>query len=244
MHKKIILSLFMLAFFFNTTQAQRHRDSDRFNYEREYKAKKKELEDLREKMEKAEKTEKTKLNRQKAEVYGRNFIRFTPIKFLDLNAAGFGLEYEHLLGKSKRFGINIPVTLMFKQNRVPGLFGVDEELHYSPYFYINPGLKIYPSGQKKVTFATGPSLMVGYGADKQWITVNTPTSSYTQYTERENVRLGLIIMNYLNFQFTPEFSMSIDAGIGIRYINHYTNPDHFDDINPTGQFSLGFSYRF
>jgi len=240
MHKKIMLSLLILAFGFNIAQAQHHRDSERSDYEREYKAKKKELQVLREKMEQEDKEDKKATNRKRANTYGRNFIRFSPIKILDLSASGFGLEYEYLIGKSKRFGINIPVSVMFKQNRAPGLYGSNGEMHYVPYFFINPGLKIYPSGQKKATFATGPSLMIGYGKDKEW----TPVSSYTQYLERENFRFGLIIMNYLNFQFTPEFSMHIDAGIGIRYVNHYTDPDFSDDINPTGQFSLGFSYRF
>lgn len=239
MHKKIMLTLLILAFGFNIAQAQRHRDSKRSDYEREYEARKKELRELRQKMEQEDKEDK-EAGRKKVNNYGRNFIRFSPIKFLDLNAVGLGLEYEYLFGKSKRFGISVPLTVMFKQNRVPGLYGSYEEMNYTPYFYINPGLKIYPSGQKKVTFATGPSLMIGYGKNKEWI----PTSIYTQYLERDNLRLGLIIMNYLNFQFTPGFSMHIDAGIGIRYVNHYNNPDYYDGINPTGQFSLGFSYRF
>jgi len=242
MHKKIILSLLILAFGFNTTQAQHRRDSERAQYEREYEAKKKELQVLRQKMEREEKEDK-EYTRKKMN-YGRNFIRFSPIKFLDLSAAGLGLEYEYLFGKSKRFGVNIPVTVMFKQNRIPNTNGSSEEMRYTPYFFINPGLKIYPSGQKRVTFATGPSLMIGYGKHKEWSVINTPTSSYTQYLERDNFRFGLIIMNYLNFQFTPEFSMHIDAGIGIRYVNHYTDPDFSDDITPTGQFSLGFGYRF
>lgn len=241
MYKKIIFPLLILAFGLNIAQAQHHRDSEHSDYEREYKAKKKELQVLREKM---EREEKKAISSKRVNTYGRNFIRFSPIKILDLSAAGFGLEYEYLIGKSKKFGINIPVTLMFRQGQLPSLYGGVEELQYTPYFFINPGLKVYPSGQKKVTFSTGPSLMIGYGKDKQWTVVSTPTSSYTQYLERDNLRLGLIIMNYLNFQFTPEFSMHIDAGIGIRYVNHYTDPDFYDSINPTGQFSLGFSYRF
>ncbi len=243
MYKKIIISALAGTLLFNVAQAQgrpERRPHHTDEYKNEYEAKKRALKELQDKMDR----EKKEADKLVMAGYGRNFVRLTPIKFLDLSAVGIGLEYEHLFGKDKMFGLSIPVTIMFKQSGVPDIYGNTSDMKYSPYFFINPGLKVYPMGQRKVSYAVGPSFMFGYGIEKEWQVLSGPVNSYTKYIERNNLRLGLIIMNYLNFQFTRNFSMSIDAGIGIRYLNHYTNPKVNDDIIPTGQFSLGFGYRF
>lgn len=177
--------------------------------------------------------------------YGANVLRFSPAKIMDVGGIGIGIEYEHIFGDNGMFGLNLPFTLMFRQD-----FNYDNysnNAHYSPYFYFAPGFKIYPSGQKhRVTYAIGPSLFAGYGRYRDWQSIwNNATNSYDEIAlDSDNFRLGMMVMNYVNFQFTKNFSMGIDAGLGIRYLSHYSEGNNDEGIEPTGQFSLTFGYRF
>lgn len=208
----------------------------------DYEAKKRELREMQQQLDQ----EKRDANRKLAMDYGTNFLRLSPIKVLDIGAIGFGIEYEKLFGENKMFGVNLPLTLMLDQEIFDDpVYGYsNDNVEYHPYFYFTPGLKIYPMGQRKVTYAVGPTLMIGYGKSNEWTWVSTQTGGYSQSGDRNNWRLGLMVMNYVNFQFVKNFSMGIDAGIGIRYMNHYNNPNYNDEIQPTGQFSLTFGYRF
>lgn len=197
----------------------------------------------------AEKSERKFREVRPAVNYGDNFLRLAPLRVLDIGGVGIGAEYERLVGENKMIGIVLPFSVLFEETSLnwnPNNSG--DDLHYNVYYYFCPGIKIYPFGQRKVTYAVGPSLMAGWGSGKEWQWINTDPMGNGYYTEvdKDKLSLGMIVMNYVNFQITKGFSLGIDAGLGIRYYDRektdfYTNNDGF---SPTGQFSLTLGYRF
>jgi len=187
--------------------------------------------------------------------YGTNIIRLAPITAMDIGV-GFGLSYEKLVGKDKMIGIVLPVSLILEntENSYP-VYGVDGSGgHYNTYVYFTPGLKIYPFGQRRVTYAVGPNLMLCAGGGRGTVSEidnagNTITSEYT----RNIFRFGMLINNYVNFQVTPNFNLGLEGGLGIRYIDnqqyHYNSPsfpsrNNYNGFDITGQFSLTLGFRF
>lgn len=186
--------------------------------------------------------------------YGTNIFRIAPLTALDIGV-GFGLSYEKLLGKDKMVGVIIPLSLILENNDNYYYNDPGSSNNYNTYYYFTPGVKIYPFGQRRVTYAIGPSLMLGFGKGEgiisDWDTFgNTVNTSYT----KKVFRLGMLINNYVNFQITPGFNLGLEGGIGIRYIDRqnysYESPNFPDTKNNnngfdiTGQFSMTLGYRF
>jgi hypothetical protein len=182
--------------------------------------------------------------------YGTNILRLSPITAMDIGV-GFGLSYEKIFGKDQMIGLILPVYLMLesRDNYDPfygGGSGYDNG--NNAYFYFNPGLKIYPFGQRRVTYAVGPSLMFGYGGGTEWIY----NGYYQEQQDITKLRMGMMVNNYVNFQITRGFNLGIEAGIGARYIDretidrpgYYYSQTYNNGINITGSFSLTLGYRF
>jgi len=175
--------------------------------------------------------------------YGANILRFSPISALDIGV-GFGLSYERLLGAEKMVGVILPVHLILEDNWNSN----NNNTNYNSYFYFTPGLKVYPFGQRRITYAVGPSLMLGYGGGKNWIS-NDPWGGQELFSKTV-FRLGILVNNYINFQLTQNFNLGLEAGLGMKYIDNtkyksnmssWTEKDGFDI---TGEFQLTLGYRF
>jgi hypothetical protein len=184
--------------------------------------------------------------------YGPNIIRFAPLAVLDIGV-GVGFSYERFLGKDKMVGVVLPFYLILQNKE--DLYGgyPNQDQNYNTYGYFAPGIKIYPFGQRRVTYAIGPNLMLGYGGGKQWSYTNDihgntyPSSSYTTTI----FRLGILVNNYINFQITPNFNLGLTGGLGIRYIDHQKKEYEMggsatvnNGFDVTGQFALTLGYRF
>jgi len=66
-------------------------------------------------------------------------------------------------------------------------------------------------------------------------------------------RVGLLVNNYVNFQFTRRFNLGIEGGLGMRYLDKvsYSGSPYYagngtvnNGVDITGQFSLTLGYRF
>lgn len=178
-------------------------------------------------------------------IYDNNILRIAPIAAMDIGA-GFGISYERILGDGT-VGLILPVNLLLQNNNDYNN-GSNNQQYYT-YVYFTPGLKIYPFGQRRITYAVGPSLMLGYGGGKDWTQSNYPFGAYEQ-TQKTLFRLGFLVNNYLNFQLTRKFNIGMEAGIGMKYIDHvnYSGPSiNYSENNGfdlTGQFQLTLGYRF
>lgn len=187
--------------------------------------------------------EQKRLNRQNhlqpVTDYGTDILSLSPFAVLDVGV-GVGMSYEKIFGADKNIGIVLPVYVLFED--------FDNDPYYNDnssasYFYFAPGLKVYPFGQRKVTYSIGPNLFVGGGTGRQtnWDMNGNP---YTEEISR--FRLGILINNYLNFQFTKNFNLGLQGGLGVRYIDRETYNGYTDSrgMTVTGQFSITLGYRF
>jgi hypothetical protein len=184
--------------------------------------------------------------------YGANILRLSPLTLMDVGV-GFGLSYERFLDKQQMVGLILPVHLLLEDSDEHFLSGnnyyQNEGTH--AYVYFTPGIKIYPFGQRRVTYAVGPSLLLGYGGGKEW-----RYDGYYPYGQRVDVtrfRLGMMVNNYVNFQIGPSFNLGLELGLGVRYLDRETvdyeapfmirNTTN-NGIEATGQFSMTLGYRF
>ncbi len=180
--------------------------------------------------------------------YGANILRLSPITVMDIGV-GFGLSYERLLDKHQMVGLVLPVHVLL-ENDGDDFFGGGNyyngnETH--AYVYFTPGLKIYPFGQRRVTYAVGPSLMLGYGGGKEWRYDGT---TYGQRIDVRRLRMGMLVNNYVNFQIGPSFNLGLELGLGVRYLDRetvdypYARDVYNHGLEATGQFSMTLGYRF
>jgi len=195
-----------------------------------------------------EKAEKRRHRDQEKLSYGTNILSLSPFSALDIGI-GFGASYEKIVGADQNIGIVFPVHLMFELNDDYYYGNYNNGNNYNnAYFYFTPGLKIYPFGQRRITYAVGPNLMFGAGGGKEWKYDNQ--GNYYQ-ADVNKLRIGMLINNYVNFQFTKNFNLNIQAGLGVRYVDHESVSDNFygdyslnHGMNVTGQFTLSLGYRF
>jgi hypothetical protein len=196
-----------------------------------------------------EKEEKKKERTHQAMDYGTNILSITPFSLLDIGV-GFGASYEKILGEDKNIGIVLPVNLIFEfnDNYYNGYY-TNNGSYNNTYFYFTPGIKIYPFGQRRVTYAIGPNLMLGAGGGKEM-----RYNEQIGYDEEYNVskiRVGMLLNNYLTVQFSRSFNLALQAGLGVRYIDRETASSPYSSqqvsnngMSVTGQFSISLGYRF
>lgn len=179
--------------------------------------------------------------------YGKNKIDVSPFKALD-SGPGFGISYERILDISGYFGLLLPFTMTIPDDYYfpnGGFEGNDQH----QMFYFSPTLKIYPFGQRRVTYAVGPTLYAGIG--KRWYSYTNYdqfTGVYTTHEEdRKRFRMGLIVNNFVNFQITRQFQIGLNGGVGPRYVERETTPSgtyRNTGFDITGEFNFNLGFRF
>lgn len=179
------------------------------------------------------------------EEFGKNKIDFSPFKALD-SGPGFGISYERILDKRGYFGLLLPFTLTIPDSYYIPSIGEDSD---DQMYYFSPGLKVYPFGQKRVTYAVGPTLFTGIGTRWNYINTFDPQTGVTTSSdeERKRFRMGLIVNNYVNFQITPHFQIGLNAGVGPRYIDrekHNSGTYRNRRMEITGEFNFNLGFRF
>jgi len=189
---------------------------------------------------------------QEEHAYGSNTIRIAPITAMDAGV-GFGLSYERILGKDQMIGLVLPVSMILENKQHNDLGSMYNTARYNTYVYFTPGLKIYPMGQRRVTYAVGPSLLLAWGGGNQWQYRSDLTGTYLEDVKMTRLRLGMLVTNYVNFQISRSFNLGLEGALGVRYYDRtsYSGPASYagngefsNGFDITGQFSLSFGYRF
>ncbi|WP_118973566.1 hypothetical protein [Taibaiella koreensis] len=205
----------------------------------------------REQLAREERAEKRRMREERGQqpgaAYGTNILRVAPLTVMDVGV-GFGISYEKILDKNQMIGLILPVHFLISDND-DFFSGNNNSLsNTQTYFYFTPGLKVYPFGQRRVTYAVGPSLMLGYGGGKDY--QYDYLTGLTTDADIRKFRLGMLVNNYVNFQLGPTFNLGLELGIGVRYLDQervefrdYTRTEN-KDLDATGQFSLTLGYRF
>lgn len=174
--------------------------------------------------------------------YGKNIIMLSPFKALD-SGPGLGVSYERLAGPY--VGIIIPVSFIFSEQYIYNSFS-NSKHQYFTNFYVSPGVKFYPFGQRKVTYAVGPNVMLGFAKDvKTNYTYNGTGGQVVTEIPTKNFRLGLLVNNYLNFQITSKINLGINGGLGIRYFDRSRpNVGYNEGMQIIAEFAFNFGFRF
>lgn len=182
--------------------------------------------------------------------YGSNIVRLSPITAMDIGV-GFGLSYERIFGAEQMIGVVLPVSMLLENRSSASSYN---ETLFNTYVYFTPGLKIYPFGQRRVTYAVGPNLMLAYGGGNEWQYRNDMYGgAYLDDVKMTRVRLGVMVNNYVNFQISKIFNLGLEGGLGMRYFDrvsyngstYYAGNGNFNNgFDITGQFSLTLGLRF
>jgi hypothetical protein len=180
------------------------------------------------------------------EQYGQNMINVSPFKALD-SGPGFGISYERILDRRGYFGLLLPFTMTIPDTYYLSFDSSNGDR--SEMYYFSPTLKIYPFGQRRVTYALGPTIFAGVG--QRWNTYtdyNQATGVYiTREEKRDRFRMGMIVNNYVNFQIMSRFQIGLNAGLGPRYIDRETfrsQTTRTKGFEITGEFNFNLGFRF
>jgi len=169
--------------------------------------------------------------------YGPNIVRIMPLTAFN-GGVGLGASYERILDKDGKIGLNIPFSLGFNNNG-------DYNNDMNTTFMFNPGIKFYPGGQRKVTYALGASLFTSFGTNNGYrYDIN---QSY-QYVNANTLQAGIMVNNYLQFNLSPKVNIGLELGVGPAYIDQEkdvtNNVMYNHGLNVMGQFSFHIGFRF
>lgn len=174
------------------------------------------------------------------EKLGNNILALAPVQITN-EGIGVGLSYERILGKNGILSFYLPLALVFNPNNNNYYTGSPYVNYNTTMFYAMPGVKFYPTGQGKVRYAVGPSILIGVGEKNVYDNVQGFT--YPQ----DYVTAGILINNSLNITPTPHLYLGLELGLGLSYYNTI-NGDNVGiggiDGAPLVQFGFRMGYRF
>ncbi len=141
----------------------------------------------------------------KSDEIGSNIISFNYFNILHSNIS---ISYERI-NKSGIIGVKIPVSVRLgASNR---FFAVEHD------YYTGVELNFYPVGQNSVSYFLGPAFRFGSGtvsgSREFFVDQNFALSNLG---EANGTYLAFMFNNGIMFQPTPEFYLSLDAGLGLR----------------------------
>lgn len=179
--------------------------------------------------------------------YGNHILSFSPFQANNAGV-GFGLSYEAALDENHFFSFYLPVSISFPPEN-SGYYGSPGQ---SPYFFVSPGLKIYPTGGKgKIRYSVGPNLTMIYAHDYVHQYPFGPYPGTQPLYRKENIfLLGLMVTNGLNMNPTEHLHLALEIGVGASY---YSSTGHNYGSNigglsetPAPLIQVGFKmgYRF
>lgn len=181
------------------------------------------------------------IRKDKSPVYeGNNILRIAPLAIMH-TGPGFGISYERLVGADKKVGIVLPVTMTFESQN----YGMND-VGTNNFFYFTPGVKVYVSNPRRVTFAIGPNLMFGHGSGSRW----DWNGGFSQKVDYTRTLVGILVNNYIGFNVTKSLTLGIEGGPGVVYSDKESTTvlgsatTINNGINATGniQFNLGFRF--
>ena len=169
--------------------------------------------------------------------YKPNNIQFNILSATD-HGVGGGITYDRILDKNGNVELTLPVSIIsdaYENNSY-------EYNNNKARVYFMPGIKFYPSGVKRNSFALGPSLVYSYykGNDNGY---------YSNRGEYTNQQLGIIMKAYYQMNITPMFNFNVNGGLGILYMNDYKYKSNAaynfsEGISALANINIGFGIRF
>jgi hypothetical protein len=175
-----------------------------------------------------------------AMVYNPNIIAFAPLQFTENGIAGFGVSYEHAIDARSIAAFYLPVGVEFNLTNTRNTANTNK--NSDPMFYINPGIKIYPTGGfgPMAKYAIGPSLVIGDG--QRTVTDNYYTVSNNYYQVKSHFLIGMMINQSINISPTPWLYIGTEFGIGFTYIDKVGGAEQGMSTLVNFNFKIGVRY--
>lgn len=174
--------------------------------------------------------------------YAKNILSIAPLQLSD-NGIGIGASYERRLDKEGVVSFYLPVYLTWNTNNSNNYN--NNTYTADPMFYVAPGIKIYPTGdQGKVKYAVGPNLVIATGSQTNDNGYYNNSGYYTYGYETRDSRfmMGIMVINSLNINPTPNLYLGLELGVGDTYINK--TDGGLQQQQGLVEFSFRIGYRF
>lgn len=169
-----------------------------------------------------------------------NAIRISPLGINEIGTT-VGISYEKYLAKNSRLSLIFPLDIVFRQHNLYW----DESVSSPAYFYFTPGFKFYPASKERpVKYAIGSNLVLGAGERYYYESSGfNPDNTWLEVHKRaNNTRIGVMVTNYVNFDISRKFTMGINLGFGLLYVDKSAYKPN--DIGGTIQLSTNFGFKF
>lgn len=167
----------------------------------------------------------------------KNVFSVSPI---GLNTTGitFGASYERYLKPD--FSLIAPVTFTLRQINSNGL-------GTNPFYtFINPGFVFYPTNgkkkEKRLKYGIGSNVVIGFG-NRNYDESFFPGSGLIVHHKEWNTQLGLVINNYWELTQTGRFKVSVNAGVGLLWIDSRVFAAAIRQSSETIHFGLNFGLK-
>jgi len=144
----------------------------------------------------------------------------------------FAFSYEHI-SKNGKMGFFIPLSIGYGDGSGPR--------NYTDFGYIGFGIKLFPTGQHRVTYFLGPELQIGIGED--YVNYYESGYGYVDHYENKQFIYGRFhVNNGLSYSPVLNFKLSAMFGLGIRYYELKGAYDAGMQSSAYFTFSMGYTF--
>lgn len=166
---------------------------------------------------------------------GRNLLGYN---YFDLTTLNFSFIYERLLTEDNTVSLYVPVRIGFAQS--------SSYLERPNNYSAGVGIFVYPFGQRKITYYTGPMFM--YSNRQVSYEYYDPITGLYIYDEHDHNHTSAYVMNGFKLNFNQNLGINFSLGLGFLMDNDYeedpNNVNYHDQtvFHAIGEISL--FYRF
>jgi hypothetical protein len=178
-------------------------------------------------------------------------LTISPFQYTE-SGVGVGLSYERALDHEGYLSVYVPVIAAFKLRTNNSYDSYYYGNNYNPtnyMFYVNPGVKFYPTGMGRCKYAVGPNAVIGYGQRNLYN--NYYYNTYDPYSQTSYVPyggtydrwiLGMMINNSLNINATPHLYVGAEMGFGFTYFDRIGGINYGVKFLTQGAFKIGYTF--
>jgi hypothetical protein len=168
-------------------------------------------------------------------VVGRNLVGYN---YFDLSTLNFSFIYERVLTEDNAVSLYIPVRIGFAQS--------SSYLERPNNYGAGLGIFVYPFGQGKISYYTGPMFM--YSNRQVYMDYYDPITGQNISTEEDHNHVSAYVMNGFKLNFNQNLGINFSLGLGFLMDNDFVeDPNGYNYYDQTIFHALGeisLFYRF
>lgn len=168
-------------------------------------------------------------------ISGKNLVGYN---YFDLSTLNFSFIYERILTEDKAVSLYIPIRIGFAQS--------SSYLERPNNYGAGLGIFVYPFGQGKISYYTGPMFM--YSNRLVYMDYYDPITGNYIYTEEDHNHVSAYVMNGFKLNFNQNLGINFSLGLGFLMDNDFVeDPNGYNYYDQTMFHALGeisLFYRF